>query len=102
VSRLLRASGLLSDTHESCDPYTLRRQIEEAAMRTNIEIDDELMKRAMATAGAVTKKDAVDAALKLMVRLGGQSEIRKWRGKIQWEGDLESSRLNRFTDLDKG
>jgi Arc/MetJ family transcription regulator len=71
-------------------------------MRTNIEIDDELMKRAMVTAGAATKKDAVDAALRLMVRLGGQSEIRKWRGKIQWEGDLEASRLNRFTDLDKG
>ncbi len=67
-------------------------------MRTNIEIDDKLMRQVMRSSGARTKKDAVDEALRLLVRLKGQAGIRELRGKIQWEGDLEQSRLNRFDD----
>jgi Arc/MetJ family transcription regulator len=67
-------------------------------MRTNIEIDDKLMRQAMRSTGARTKKDVVDEALRLLVRLRGQAGIKELRGKIQWEGDLEQSRLNRFDD----
>jgi Arc/MetJ family transcription regulator len=70
-------------------------------MRTNIDIDDELMQQAMVASKATTKKATVEAALRLMVQLSGQAEIRKWRGKIQWEGNLEESRRSRFPDQEK-
>jgi Arc/MetJ family transcription regulator len=55
-------------------------------MRTNIEIDDKLMKQAMKATGATTKKAAVEASMQLAVRLKGQEGIRKLRGKIVWRG----------------
>lgn len=61
-------------------------------MRTNIEIDDKLMKQAMKAAGVTTKRETVEKALALMVRLEGQKEIRKLRGKIKWEGDIDAWR----------
>lgn len=64
-------------------------------MRTNIDIDDELMAEAMKSTGAVTKKAAVEEALRLLVRIKGQSKIRGLRGKVQWEGDLNDMRSNR-------
>ena len=64
-------------------------------MRTNIEIDDELMAKAMKSTGAKTKKAAVEEALRLLVQLRAQTSIRDLRGKVKWEGDLEISRLNR-------
>jgi Arc/MetJ family transcription regulator len=67
-------------------------------MRTNIEIDDELMKKAMKSSGAKTKKALVEEALLLLVRIKSQSSIRELRGKIKWEGNLEESRRSRFTD----
>jgi Arc/MetJ family transcription regulator len=70
-------------------------------MRTNIEIDDELMQQAMVASKAPTKKAAVETALRLMIQLNAQSDIRRWRGKIQWDGDLEASRAGRFPDWDK-
>jgi Arc/MetJ family transcription regulator len=62
-------------------------------MRTNIEIEDSLMKQAMRSSGARTKKAAVEQALRLMVKIHSQEGIRKWFGKVQWEGDLDKSRL---------
>jgi len=67
-------------------------------MRTNIEIDDELMRQAMAATNATTKKAAVEACMRLAVRLKAQEGILKWRGKIQWEGDLSVSREGRYMD----
>lgn len=67
-------------------------------MRTNIEIDDRLMKEAMRSAGTKTKRETVEAALKLLVRTRSQAKIRELRGKVQWEGNLEESRLGRFTE----
>jgi len=61
-------------------------------MRTNIEIDDKLMERAMKSSGATTKKAVVDAALKLFVKVQAQAGIRKFRGKVKWEGDLDAMR----------
>lgn len=55
-------------------------------MRTNIEIDDRLMKQAMKATGATTKKAAVEATMRLAVQLHKQGEaIRKLRG-IVWRG----------------
>jgi Arc/MetJ family transcription regulator len=65
-------------------------------MRTNIEIDDKLMRQAMKASGAATKKAAVEAALRMTVQLKKQEGVLKWFGKIQWEGDLDAMREGRF------
>jgi Arc/MetJ family transcription regulator len=62
-------------------------------MRTNIEIDDQLMKKAMRASGASTKKAAVEAGLRLLIRVKAQAGILALRGKVKWEGNLEQSRL---------
>ena len=56
-------------------------------MRTNIDIDDDLMDKAMSAGPYKTKKDAVEAGLKLLARQAAYREILKWRGKLKWEGD---------------
>jgi Arc/MetJ family transcription regulator len=55
-------------------------------MRTNIDIDDKLMKQAMKATGTTTKKAAVEASLRLSVQLKAQEGIRKLRGKVAWRG----------------
>ncbi|MGC2286958.1 MAG: type II toxin-antitoxin system VapB family antitoxin [Candidatus Acidiferrum sp.] len=67
-------------------------------MRTNIEIDDQLMREAMKSSGAKTKRATVEEGLRLLVRLRKQTAIRRLRGKIQWEGNLDESRLGRNTE----
>lgn len=69
--------------------------IEERTLRTNIEIDDDLLAEAMHTSGAPTKKAVVETALRLLVQTHAQTSLRKLRGKITWQGDLEQSRLGR-------
>lgn len=64
-------------------------------MRTNIDIDDELMVKAMNLSGHKTKRETVEAALELLVRLKSQEAIRAVRGKLLWEGNLEEMRRNR-------
>jgi Arc/MetJ family transcription regulator len=59
-------------------------------MRTNIVIDDRLMNEAMKASG--TKREAVEMGLKTLLRLSRQAEIRKWRGKLDWQGDLDAMR----------
>jgi antitoxin ParD1/3/4 len=56
-------------------------------MRTNIVIDEKLMADAMKAGPYKTKKDAVEAGLKLLARQAAYREILKWRGKLKWEGD---------------
>jgi Arc/MetJ family transcription regulator len=65
-------------------------------MRTNIEIDDKLMVQAMRVTGEKTKKGAVDQGLRALVRLAAQGDIRKLRGKVEWDGDLKKMRAMRF------
>lgn len=67
-------------------------------MRTNIEIDDRLIQQAMRSSGARTKKAAVEAGLRLLVETHSQAAIRKYRGKVKWEGDLDVSRKGRFPE----
>lgn len=61
-------------------------------MRTNIVIDDQLIAEAMKVAGYKTKKDAVDRGLRLLVQRSRQRDIRKLRGKVRWEGNLDEMR----------
>lgn len=61
-------------------------------MRTNIVIDDELMEEALKSKKFKTKKDAVEAGLKLLIQREKQEEIRELRGKLTWKGDLEEMR----------
>lgn len=64
-------------------------------MRTNIEIDDRLMREAMRSSGARTKRATVEAGLRLLVQVRRQAGIRRLRGKVRWEGDLNESRRGR-------
>lgn len=67
-------------------------------MRTNIEIDDRLMERAMRGSGARTKRAAVEAGLQLLVKTHSQTAIRRLRGTVQWDGNLEESRQSRVRE----
>jgi Arc/MetJ family transcription regulator len=64
-------------------------------MRTNIDIDDRLMREAMRSSGARTKRAAVEEALRLLIQTRAQTSIRRLRGKVTWEGNLELSRRGR-------
>ena len=61
-------------------------------MRTNIDIDDQRMADAQAVSGATTKKETVQRGLDLLVRLGRQSEIKRLKGQLRWDGDLDALR----------
>lgn len=64
-------------------------------MRTNIDIDDDLMAEAMRASGEPTKRAAVERGLRLLIDVKGQGAIRRLKGKIKWTGDLDASRLER-------
>jgi len=61
-------------------------------MRTNIVIDDKLMRDTLRATGLKTKREAVDEGLRSLLRLKRQAEIRKLRGKLNWQGDLDAMR----------
>jgi Arc/MetJ family transcription regulator len=63
-------------------------------MRTNIVIDDKLMKETLRLTGLRTKREAVELGLRTIVRLRKQEEIRKFRGKLKWHGDLDAMRTD--------
>jgi len=64
-------------------------------MRTNIVIDDKLMRDAIRSTGARTKREAVEQALRTLVNLNRQAKIRQFRGKLNWQGDLDEMRRDR-------
>ena len=70
-------------------------------MRTNLEIDDKLMRQAMSASGKTTKKAAVEEALQLVVQLKKQERIRRWFGRIAWEGDLDAMRQSRTLEWEE-
>jgi Arc/MetJ family transcription regulator len=61
-------------------------------MRTNIIIDDQLMAAALDATGLKTKKEAVEQGLRLLLRLKQQEQLRQYRGKLKWRGDLDKMR----------
>ena len=64
-------------------------------MRTNIVIDDKLMKDTLEATGLKTKREAVELGLRTLLRLKQQARIRRFRGKLTWEGDLAAIRRDR-------
>jgi Arc/MetJ family transcription regulator len=63
-------------------------------MRTNIVIDDKLMRDTLRATGLRTKREAVELALRTLLRLRQQAEIKRFRGKLNWQGDLEAMRTD--------
>ena len=61
-------------------------------MRTNIVIDDELMRAVLKATGLRTKRDAVEAGIRTLLQLTRRERIRKYRGKLAWVGDLDAMR----------
>ena len=64
-------------------------------MRTNIVIDDKLMRDTLRATGLNSKREAVEVALRTLLRLSKQGEIRRLRGKLDWQGDLNAMRSDR-------
>ncbi|MBA3896804.1 MAG: type II toxin-antitoxin system VapB family antitoxin [Sphingomonadaceae bacterium] len=61
-------------------------------MRTNIVIDDALMREALSVTGIGSKREAAEQGLRTLVRLAQQSEIRRFRGSLVWDGGLDAMR----------
>jgi Arc/MetJ family transcription regulator len=61
-------------------------------MRTNIDIDDQLMADALSLTGISTKREVVELALRTLLRMHRQKEIRSLRGKLHWQGELDDLR----------
>lgn len=64
-------------------------------MRTNIVIDDKLMKNTLRATGLKTKREAVELGLRTLLRLRQQEEIKRFRGKLNWQGDLDAMRIDK-------
>lgn len=64
-------------------------------MRTNIVIDDRLMQKALQVTGLPTKRAVVEEGLRLLIQVKGQTGIRRLRGKVKWEGNLDEMRTAR-------
>lgn len=63
-------------------------------MRTNIVIDDKLMQDTLRATGLKTKREAVELGLRTLLRLRRQEDIRRLRGKLAWQGDLDAMRTD--------
>jgi len=63
-------------------------------MRTNIVIDDKLMDRTLRATGLKTKREVVELGLRTLLRLHQQEEIKRFRGKLNWSGDLDAMRTD--------
>lgn len=66
-----------------------------SSVRTNIDIDDDLLAEAQQIAGTRTKRATVDYALRELVRRKGRQAVLELRGRLAWEGDLDESRRGR-------
>lgn len=67
-------------------------------MRTNIVLDDALIERARQLTGIKTKRKVIQEALRTLIQLREQSEIRQLRGKLKWEGNLDEQRESRLPE----
>jgi Arc/MetJ family transcription regulator len=76
-------------------PVECVRLTQEIHMRTNIVIDDKLMADALKATGAKTKREAVELGLRTLLQMSRQAEVRRLRGKVQWQGDLDAMRRDK-------
>lgn len=68
-------------------------------MRTNIILDDKLVRDAMRVSGLKTKRAVVEAGLRLLVQTKAQAGLRRLRGKVAWDGNLTESRSGRVREI---
>ena len=64
-------------------------------MRTNIVIDDKLMRDALQATGLKTKREVVEEGLRTLLRINKQGQLRQLRGKVDWRGNLDGMRSDR-------
>jgi len=64
-------------------------------MRTNIVIDDKLINEALKLTDIKTKREVVELGLKALIKLKKQENIRQFKGKLKWQGDLDGMRTNK-------
>ena len=67
-------------------------------MRTNIVLDENLIERAQKLTGIKTKREVVQEALRTLILMREQAEVRQFRGKLKWEGDLDEMRQARVVE----
>jgi Arc/MetJ family transcription regulator len=70
-------------------------------MRTNVVLDEILVEQAKALTGIKTTRGVVDEALRTLIQLRGQSQVRDLRGRLHWEGDLAALRTARASEPDR-
>jgi Arc/MetJ family transcription regulator len=68
-------------------------------MRTNVVLDDNLIEKAKRLTGIKTKREVIQEALRTLIQLREQADVRALRGKLHWEGDLAQLREARQRDL---
>ncbi|MEZ4904307.1 MAG: type II toxin-antitoxin system VapB family antitoxin [Spirosomataceae bacterium] len=68
-------------------------------MRTNVEIDDNLMSEALRLTKISTKKQVIEAALKELINKSQRERLRQMRGKVEWEGSLNQMRTTETYDI---
>jgi Arc/MetJ family transcription regulator len=64
-------------------------------MRTTVAIDDRLMKDTLRATGLKIKREAVELGLRTLLRLRQQEELRRLRGKLAWQGELDAMRTDK-------
>jgi Arc/MetJ family transcription regulator len=64
-------------------------------MRTNVVLDDDLVKSALSLSGLKTKKKAIEEGLKLLIQVNRQKKIKDFRGKLKWTGNLNKMRADK-------
>ncbi len=64
-------------------------------MRTNVVINDDLMKSALKFSGLKTKKDAIESGLQLLIKFNRQTKVKNFRGKLKWVGNLDEMRTDK-------
>ena len=68
--------------------------------RTNIELDEKLVKEGMRLFNKKTKKELINFALREVIRREKVKGILALEGKVMWEGDLQEMRKGRFANID--
>lgn len=62
-------------------------------MKTTVSIDDQLLNQALEATGLATQEEVVVLGLQTLIKLKQQSQIKQFKGKLRWEGDLDEMRL---------
>ena len=101
IARDLKAASRLEESISLREVRTIAmctissNRTHKLVMRTNIEIDDELIREALRISGLKTKRAVVEAGLRMLLRLKRQEDILNLVGKVHWEGNLDESRQGR-------